>query len=41
MFLYVTMRDLYFDLEFERIPNAESMIDDLASGGVVEIRRQI
>ena len=41
MFLYVTMRDLYFDLEFERIPMAESMIDDLVSGGVVEIRRQI
>ena len=25
----------------ERIPMAESMIDDLVSGGVVEIRRQI
>lgn len=28
-------------MEFEWIPNAESMTDDLASGGAVEIRRQI
>jgi hypothetical protein len=36
------MRDLYLIFRvIKRIPNAEPMIDDLDSGGVVEIRRQI